>query len=137
MAKLSKMQAQAIINKLGRESNLLRNKLIEEDKKNYTPSENALKLTELISERDRLKAKAEAVADEAKRFADAIGVTGYYSSTRKEEALTKLMNSEIEAKYPKVDLEAALDDLIIESVEDDFSVDNFIEFYLKQLRNGR
>lgn len=136
MAKLSKMQAQAIISKLGREANSLRSKLIEEEKKNYTPSENALKLAELTSKRDKLKAESEAAADEAKRFADAIGVTGYYAYTKAEEALNKLRGSEIEAKYPKVDLDAALDDLIIESVEDDFSVDGFIEFYLKQLRNG-
>lgn len=136
MAKLSKMQAQAIISKLGREANSLRSKLIEEEKKNYTPSENALKLAELTSKRDKLKAESEAATDEAKRFADAIGVTGYYVCTKAEEALNKLRDSEIEAKYPKVDLDAALDDLIIESVEDDFSVDGFIEQYLKQMRNG-
>lgn len=136
MAKLSKMQAQAIISKLSREANNLRNKLIEDEKKNYTPSADAVKLAELLEKRDKLKALSEAAADEAKKFADTIGVSGYYAYTKADEALTKLKDKEIEAKYPKVDVDAALDDLIIESVEDDFSVDNFIEHYLKQVRNG-
>lgn len=136
MAKLSKIQAQAIINKLGREANALRSKLIEEDKKNYTPSENARKLMELTSKRDRLKAESEAATDAAKKCADELGITGFYACTKADEALNKLRDKEIEAKYTKVDLDAALDDLIIESVEDDFSVDGFIEQYLKQMRNG-
>lgn len=134
MAKLSKMQAQAIISKLGRESTTLRNKLIEEERRNHTPSENARKLAELVSERDRAKAKLEAATDEAKRFADALGIKNYYAYTKAEDALSMLKDREIRDKYPEIDLNAALDDLIIESVEDDFSVDNFIESYLKQLR---
>jgi len=130
------MQAQAIISKLGREANNLRTKLIEEETKNYTPSADAVKLAELLEKRDKLKALSEAAADEAKKFADAIGITGYYAYTKADEALTKLKTKEIEAKYPKVDVDAALDDLIIESVEDDFSVDGFIEHYLKQVSNG-
>lgn len=136
MAKLSKMQAQAIISKLGREANNLRIKLIEDEKRNYTPSADAVKLAELLEKRDKLKALSEAAADEAKKFADTIGVSGYYAYTKADEALTKLKDKEIEEKYPKIDVDAALDDLIIESVEDDFNVNNFIEHYLKQMRNG-
>lgn len=134
--KLSKMQAQAIISKLGREATNLRNKLIEDKKKNYTPSANYTKLAELMEKRNRLKVLYESASDEAKKFADAIGVSDYYTYTKADEALEKLRNMEIEAKIPKVDIDAALDDLIIESVEDDFSVDGFIEHYLKQMRNG-
>lgn len=130
------MQAQAIINKLGREANNLRNKLIEDKKKNYTPSANYTKLAELMEKRDRLKVLSDSASNEAKNFADAIGVSNYYTYTKADEALEKLRNMEIEARIPKVDIYAALDDLIIESVEDDFSVDGFIEHYLKQMRNG-
>lgn len=136
VTKLSKMQAQAIISKLGRESSNLRNKLIEEEKRNYTPSANAVRLAALIEKRDKLKAESEAAAEEARKFAESIGVTGYYAYTKAEDALSKLKDKEIESNYPKVDLGAALDDLIIESVEDDFSVEGFIEHYLKQVRNG-
>ena len=130
------MQAQAIISKLGREANNLRNKLIEDKKKNYTPSANYTKLAELMEKRDRLKVLSDSASNEAKNFADAIGISGYYTYTKADEALEKLRNMEIEARIPKVDIDAALDDLIIESVEDDFSVDGFIEHYLKQMRNG-
>lgn len=128
------MQAQAIISKLGREYNNQRNRLIEEEKKNHTPSPEAEKLAKLIAERDRLKAEFEAATDAAKKYADELGITGFYTYTKADEVLNKLRNKEIEAKYTKVDLDAALDDLIIESVEDDFNVDNFIEHYLKEMR---
>lgn len=128
------MQAQAIISKLGREYNNQRNRLIEEEKKNHTPSPEAEKLAKLIAERDRLKAESEAATDAAKKYADELGITGFYTYTKADEVLNKLRNKEIEAKYTKVDLDAALDDLIIESVEDDFNVDNFIEHYLKEMR---
>lgn len=134
--KLSKMQAQAIISKLGREANNLRSKLIEDEKRNYTPSADYTKLAELVEKRDKLRILSDSAASEAKKFADAIGISGYYSYTKADEALEKLRNKEIEARHPKVDIDAVLDDLIIESVEDDFSVDDFIEHYLKQMRNG-
>lgn len=135
MAKLSKVQAQAIISKLGREYNNKRNQLIEDEKKNYTPSPNAIKLANLIAERDRLKSESEAATNAAKKYADELGITGYYAYTKAEEALSKLRDKEIDARYSKVDLEAALDDLIIESVEDGFSIDDFIGQYLIQMRN--
>lgn len=137
MAKLSKMQAQAIISKLGREYNNQRNRLIEEEKKNHTLSPEAEKLAKLLAKRDRLKEESEVAADVVKKYAEELGITTYYTySLKAEEALDKLRDKEIEAKYAKIDLDAALDDLIIESVEDDFNVDNFIEQYLKQMRNG-
>ena len=130
------MQAQAIISKLGREYNNQRNRLIEEEKKNHTPSPEAEKLAKLLAERDRLKEESEAAADAAKKYAEELGITSYYSYSKANEALNKLRDKEIEGKYAKIDLDAALDDLIIESVEDDFNVDSFIEQYLKQMRNG-
>lgn len=136
MAKLSKMQAQAIISKLGREYNNQRNRLIEEEKKNYTPSPEAEKFAKFLAERDRLKAESEVATNTAKKYAEELGITGYYIYTEANEALTKLRDKEIGAKYAEVDLDAALDDLIIESVGDDFSADSFIEQYLKQMRNG-
>ena len=136
MAKLSKMQAQAIISKLGREYNNQRNRLIEEEKKNHTPSPEAEKLAKLLAKRDRLKAESEVASDAAKKYAEELGIATYYTYSKAEEALDKLRDKEIEAKYAEIDLDAALDDLIIESVEDDFNVDNFIEQYLKQMRNG-
>ena len=129
------MQAQAIISKLGREVNNLRDKLIEDEKRNYTPSSDYTKFAELLEKRDKFKALSEAAMNEAIEFACAIGVSGYYTFTKADEALKKLRNREIEVRHPKVDTDAALDDLIIESVEDDFSVDSFIEHYLKQVRN--
>lgn len=134
MAKLSKMQAQAIINKLGREYNNRRNKLIEEDKKNYTPSPEAKRLIALIIERDRLQAKLNTAAEAANEYAYELGITNFYTCTKADDALSKLKDKEIQARYAKVDLDAALDDLIIECVEDDFNVDNFIEHYLKEMR---
>ena len=134
--KLTKIQAQAIISKLGREYNNQRTRLIEDEKKNYTLSPDAIRLAALIAERDRLKEKSDAAINAAKKCADELGITCFYTSTKADEALNKLRDKEIEAKYTKVDLDAALDDLIIESVEDDFSVDGFIEQYLKQMKNG-
>lgn len=133
---ISKIQAQAIISKLNREANNLRTQLIKDEKRNYTPSADYIKLAELIGERDRLKTLYESASDEAKKFADILSIKGFYSYIKADEALEKLRNQEIEAKYPKMDIGAVLDDLIIESAEDDFSVDNFIEHYLKQMRNG-
>lgn len=131
------MQAQAIINKLGREVNNLRNKLIEDEKRNYTPSADYTKLAKLIEERDRFKNLFDSASNEAEKFADALGITGYYAYTKVDTILERLINKEIEAKYPNIDIDAALDDLIIESVKDEFNVDKFIEHYLKQVRNGR
>lgn len=136
MKKLSKMQAQAIISKLGREYNNQRNSLIEEEIKNYTPSPRAKKFAKLLAERDRLKKEAEEATNAAKKYAEEMGILSYYYYTGAEEALNNIRDREIEAKYAKIDLAAALDDLIIESVEDDFNVDNFIEHYLKQMTNG-
>lgn len=130
------MQVQAVISKLGREANSLRDKLIAQEKVGYVPSDNAKKLAALLEERDRLKALSEKASDDAKKFADDLGITGYYAYSKADEALEKLKTKEIEGKYPKVDLEAATDDLIIESVEDDFNVESFIEYYLNKVRNG-
>lgn len=130
------MQVQAVISKLGREANSLRDKLIAQEKVGYVPSDNAKKLAALLEERDRLKALSEKASDSAKKFADDLGITGYYAYSKADEALEKLKTKEIEGKYPKVDLEAATDDLIIESVEDDFNVESFIEYYLNKVRNG-
>lgn len=130
------MQVQAIVSKLGREANSLRDKLIAQERLSYTPSENAKRLAALLEERDRLKALSEKAADDAKKFAEDLGISGYYAYTKADEALEKLKTKEIEGKYPKVDLEAATDDLIIESVEDDFNVESFIEHYLNKVRNG-
>ena len=74
--KLSKMQAQAIISKLGREVNNLRDKLIEDEKRNYTPSSDYTKFAELLEKRDKFKALSEAAMNEAMKFACAIGVSG-------------------------------------------------------------
>lgn len=130
------MQVQAIVSKLGREANSLRDKLIAQERLSYTPSENAKRLAALLEERDRLKALSEKAADDAKKFAEDLGISGYYAYTKADEALEKLKTKEIEGKYHRVDLEAATDDLVIESVEDDFSVDNFIEQYLNKVKNG-
>lgn len=130
------MQAQAIISKLGREYNSLRDKLISEDTQNYTPSANAAKLSELIQKRDSLKAAYEEASEEVKRFAEFIGIQNVYAYMKKEDIISRLKTMEIEDKYPKIDLDAALDDLIIGSVEDDFSVDNFIGQYLEEIKNG-
>ena len=51
---LSKIQAQAIISKLNREANNLRTQLIKDEKRNYTPSADYIKLAKLIEKRDRL-----------------------------------------------------------------------------------
>ncbi len=135
MVKLNKMQAQAIISKLSREVNALRKELIEKEKKNYTPSENALKLKELTEKSNRLRIELDAATEEVREFARNLGVIDYYNYYGTGDILAKLIDFEIEAKYPKIDLDAALDDLIIKSVEDDFDIDNFIEHYLKQVRN--
>lgn len=134
MAKLTKVQIQAIISKLGRECTNYRAKLIEEDKKNYIPSSDYDKFKTLLNERNRLQAEAEAAMEAAKEFADKLGITGYYSCTAINEALEKLKNKEVTDKYPVTDLDAALDDLIIQSIEEDFNIDNFIEHYLKQMK---
>ena len=87
-----------------------------------------------MNERNRLQAEAEAAMEAAKEFADKLGITGYYSCTAINEALEKLKNKEVTDKYPVTDLDAALDDLIIQSIEEDFNIDNFIEHYLKQMK---
>ena len=133
MAKLSKMQAQAIISKLGRESKALRARLIEKETRDYTLSDNAKELIKLIEKRDNLKELADNAADAVRKFAESIGLAGIYNYTKTDEAIAKIKTKEIEDKYPNLDLDAALDDLIIDSVEDDFSVDGFIESYLKQV----
>lgn len=89
-----------------------------------------------MDERDRAKVIADAAEKEAKTFMDELELKGVYTYTKTEEILEKLKNKEIEDRHPAIDIDAALDDLIIESVEDDFSVDAFIEHYLEQVRNG-
>lgn len=87
-----------------------------------------------MNERDRLEAESNAAIAAAKEFADKLGITGYYSCTAINEALEKLKNKEITDKHPAINLDAALDDLIIQSIEEDFNIDNFIEHYLKQMK---
>lgn len=87
-----------------------------------------------MNERDRLEAESNAAIVAAKEFADKLGITGYYSRTEINEALEKLKNKEITDKHPVINLDAALDDLIIQSIEEDFNIDNFIEHYLKQMK---
>lgn len=86
-----------------------------------------------MNERDRLEAESNTAIEAAKEFADKLGITGYYSRTAINEALEKLKNKEVTDKHPVIDLDAALDDLIIQSIEEDFNIDNFIEHYLKQM----
>lgn len=87
-----------------------------------------------MNERNRLNAESDAAMEAAKEFADKLGITGYYSCTAINEALEKLKNKEITDKHPAINLDAALDDLIIQSIEEDFNIDNFIEHYLKQMK---
>ena len=87
-----------------------------------------------MNERNRLQAESEAAMGAAKEFADELGIRGYYSCTAINEALEKLKNKEITDKHPDINLDAALDDLIIQSLEEDFNIDNFIEHYLKQMK---
>ena len=136
MVKLNKMQAQAIISKLGREYNIQRTRLIEEEEKNYVPSPEAKKFAALLKERDKLKDKYEDASIMARAYAEELGLTTYYNYDSAKSALDKLKDKEIHSKYAKIDLDAALDDLIIESVEDDFNVDSFIEHYIKRMKNG-
>ena len=136
MVKLNKMQAQAIISKLGREYNIQRTRLIEEEEKNYVPSPETKKFAALLKERDEFKGKYEEASSMAKAYAEELGLTTYYNYDSAKSALDKLKDKEIHSKYAKIDLDAALDDLIIESVEDDFNVDSFIEHYIKRMKNG-
>nr|DAI45617.1 MAG TPA: hypothetical protein [Bacteriophage sp.] len=133
--KLNKTQAQAIINKLGREYNSLRNTLIAEDKQNYTPSANAVKLSKLIQKKDKLKAVYSEAIEAARKFAESVGIHNIYDYNG-EDVIHRLKILEIEDKYPRINLDAALDDLIISSIEDDFNVDNFIEQHLRKIKNG-
>ena len=71
-----------------------------------------------------------------KAYAEELGLTTYYNYDSAKSALDKLKDKEIHSKYAKIDLDAALDDLIIESVEDGFNVDSFIEHYIKRMKNG-
>lgn len=87
-----------------------------------------------MNERNRLQAESKAAMGAAKEFADELGIRGYYSCTAINEALEKLKNKEITDKHPDINLDAALDDLIIQSIEEDFNIDNFIEHYLKQMK---
>lgn len=87
-----------------------------------------------MNERNRLQAESEAAMAAAKEFADKLGIKCYYSCTSINEALEKLKNKEVTDKHPVIDLDAALDDLIIQSIEEDFNIDNFIEHYLKQMK---
>lgn len=89
-----------------------------------------------MDERDEAKARAEAAEKAVTDLAKSLDLTRVYAYTKKEEVLDQLRDKEIEERHPKVDIDAALDELIIQSVEDDFNVDNFIEHYLKQVRNG-
>ena len=136
MVKLSKIQVQAIISKLGREYNSLRNKLIAEDTQNYTPSANYNKLSKLVKERDKLREATDKISSEILNLAQSIGLKDVYNYTKGEVLLSKLKTHEIESRYSTINLDAALDELIIGSVEDDFNVDNFIEQYLEEIRNG-
>lgn len=130
------MQAQAVINKLRREATNLRATLIEEETKNYVPSPDSVKLAKLLDARDETKKVADKAADDVKKFSEDLNLTGIYGYTGKDEVLKKLRDKEISKKYPAVDVDAALDDLIIESVEEDFDVNKFIEHYLDKLRNN-
>lgn len=136
MAKLNKAQVQAIISKLSREATALRNDIIKEKKQNYVLSDNAIKLRKLIEEKNTLKVKLSTAEDDIKSFINSIGLAGVYYYTNVEEAMDKIEDKEINAEIPSIDYNAALDDLIIESISDDFNVDEFIGRYLNQLKNG-
>lgn len=134
MIKLSKMQAQAVINKLRREYNSLRDKLVEEARRNYTLSPNAKKAIELINKRDELKEQADKAAEDTREFLENLGIKGFFNYSKKEEALSKIKEKELKELYPPLDLNAALDNLIIAATREDFDINNFIESYLKQMK---
>lgn len=121
---------------MGREARNLRQTLIEEAEKNYVLSDDGKKLRRLYEEKEAVKERLTEAESKATEFAKSLGLTGVYNYTKAEDVLSQLKTKEIRKGIPEIDLEAALDDLIIESVEEEFSVDNFIEHYLKQMRNG-
>lgn len=133
MIKLNKVQANAVINRLHREYTSLRDKLIKEEKNTYIPSPNVKKAEELIDKRDKLKKQADEAAEAARNFIESLGIT-FYNYGDKKDAINKIKEQDIENKYPPLDLGAALDNLIIDSITEDFDINNFIESYLKPIR---
>ena len=134
--KLSKMQAQAIISKLGRKATDLRKTLIAEEKEKYVLSKEGKELSKLLEIRDEASNAVKEAEKAVKELAEKLGLSNVYSYTKKEEALERLRDKEIEKLHPAVDIDEALDDLIIRSIEDGFNVDTFIEQYLNKVRNG-
>lgn len=134
MAKLNKLQAQAIINKLARSAETLRTELINKEKENYTPSKNSERLLDIINKKNEAHDAVTRYSNELTDFTNSIGLKGVYAYTKPEEALKLLKEHEISSKFPAVDLDAALDDLIIASVDADFNIDEFINQYLKQMK---
>lgn len=135
MAKLSKMEANAIINKLNRDYNSLRNSLIEEAAATYTPSKNVATLVFLIKERDNLESQKNKIMSKINDIAHNLGIT-IYAYHDDKDVLSIAKKAEIANKFPKINLEAALDDLIIESIKENFDATGFIKHYLKQIKNG-
>ena len=88
-----------------------------------------------MNERDSAKTKLEAIEKQIRSYIEELHLTNVYSYTKIEEAIERLRDKEIESMYPALDIDAALDDLIIESVDEDFNVDDFINRYLKKVSN--
>lgn len=137
MAKLNKMQAQAVINKLEREASALRKALLEKERLNYTPTPYYNKVAEYLETRDTYSKLAEEAYNKAKEIVDKLTVPGIYKSTSSATVLENLKNKEIEKRVPVVDMDDALDELIIQSIDEDFEVNNFINYYLDKMRNGK
>lgn len=136
MTNLNKVQAQAIISKLGREAEALRQELIREATLSYTPSKDAQNLIRLAQERDDLKVAAENAVSTFRKEVDRLGLKGVYAYSKVDDVFSAIKNKEVQDMYLQVDLDEALDDLIIESTKEDFTIEGFIEQYLNKIRNG-
>lgn len=114
----------------------LRNTLIAEEKEKYVLSKNGEELSRLLDKRDLAKAATEEAEKEIRGLINRLDLKSVYSYTKKEEVLERLRDKEIGDLHPEVDIDEALDNLIIKSIDDDFNADEFIEQYLNKVRNG-
>lgn len=132
MVKLNKSQAKAIISMIGRKVDAYRKSKTEELLKNYIPSETVQKIIQLYKERDARKEADKAMKIQLEALAKPLNII-LSEFTPTDEAINKVKKAVITSTLPKLDLDEALDELLIASIDDDFNPTDFITNYVEKI----
>jgi hypothetical protein len=117
---------------IGRKVDAYRKSKTEELLKNYIPSETVQKIIQLYKERDARKEADKAMKIQLEALAKPLNII-LSEFTPTDEAINKVKKAVITSTLPKLDLDEALDELLIASIDDDFNPTDFITNYVEKI----